>query len=157
MMNPYCESALHQIKVAITTIVEMINKLEESDLQKRPTSNKHSIGELLEHIALICKADALIADGASQEEMSTFYANISYENLNEIKGALLGNYQLLEDKFMAFTEDDLQQEITSFWGVTYTRFEWLLEIIAHIYHHRGQLHAMLVHCYGKDPKVSLFE
>lgn len=157
MMNPYCQSALHQIKIAVIRIVEMIDRLEESDLQKRPTSNKHSIGELLAHIALICKADALIAEGASEEEMDIFYASMSYESLTEIKIALQANYQLLEDKFMAFTEDDLQQEITSFWGVTYTRFEWLLEIIAHIYHHRGQLHAMLVHCYGKDPKVSMFE
>lgn len=156
-MNPYCQGALHQIKIAVTTIVEMIDKLEESNLSKRPTSNKHSIGELLEHIALICKADGLIAEGTSQEEMSTFYASVAYENLNEIKVALQVNCQFLEEKFMAFTEGELQQEITSFWGVTYTRFEWLLEIIAHIYHHRGQLHAMLVHCYGKDPKVSMFE
>ena len=157
MMNPYCQSALHQIKIAVSTIIEMIDKLEESDLPKRPTPNKHSIGELLEHIALICKADALIAEGASQEEMSAFYSSVVYENLDEIKVALQANYQLLEDKFMEFTEGELQQEITSFWGVTYTRFEWLLEIIAHIYHHRGQLHAMLVHCYRKDPEISLFE
>lgn len=157
MMNTYCQHALHQIKVAVTTVVEMIDKLEESDLQKRPTPNKHSIGELLAHIALICKADSLIADSASQEEMSTFYSSVAYENLDEIKVALEENYQLLEDKFMGFTEGELQQEITSFWGVTYTRFEWLLEIIAHIYHHRGQFHAMLVHCYDQNPEVSLFE
>ena len=157
MMNTYCQSALNQIKVAVMTIIEMIDKLEESDLQKRPTANKHSIGELLEHLALICKADALISDGLSQEEMTAFYSSISYGNINEMKIALQANYQLLEDMFMKFTEEELRKETTSFWGVTYTRFEWLLEIVAHIYHHRGQLHAMLVHCYEKDPKVPLFE
>ena len=157
MVNTYCQSALNQIKIAVMSIVKMIDKLEESDLQKRPTANKHSIGELLEHIALICKADSLISDGASQEEMTAFYSSISYESLNDIKVGLHTNYQLLEENFMKFTEDELRKEITSFWGVTYTRFEWLLEIVAHIYHHRGQLHAMLVHCCGKDPKVSLFE
>lgn len=156
-MNTYCQRALNQIKVAITTIVEMIDQLEESDLQKRPTPNKHSIGELLEHIALICKADALISDGASQEEMTAFYSSISYGKLSDIKAGLHKNYQLLEEKFMKFTEDELQKETTSFWGVTYTRFEWLLEIVSHIYHHRGQLHSMLVHCYEKDPKVQMFE
>ena len=135
----------------------MIDKLEESDLEKRPTPNKHSIGELLEHMALICKADSLISDGVSQEEMTAFYSSVSYENINDIKIDLQTNYQLLEEKFMKFTENELQKETTSFWGVTYTRFEWLLEIVAHIYHHRGQLHAMLVHCYEKDPKVPLFE
>lgn len=45
----------------------------------------------------------------------------------------------------------------SYWEVTYSRYEWLLEIVAHIYHHRGQLHAILVHSYGLDLKGSLFE
>ena len=156
-MNKYCKSALHQIKVAVTTIVEMIEKLEENDLQKRPTPSKHSIGELLEHIAIICVADSLISDGASLEKMNKFYLSISYKSLNEIKEALINNHQFLEDKFMNFTEVELQEEISSYWGVTYSRYEWLLEIVAHIYHHRGQLHSMLVHCYGIDPKTPLFE
>ncbi|MGE6614224.1 DinB family protein [Peribacillus sp. NPDC076916] len=156
-MNTYCKSALHQIKVAVTTIVEMIEKLAENDLQKRPTPNKHSIGELLEHIAIICEADSLISDGASQDKMNKFYSNVSYKSLNEMKEALIKNHQFLEDKFMNFTEIELQEEITSYWGVTYSRYEWLLEIVAHVYHHRGQLHSMLVHCYGIDPKVPLFE
>lgn len=157
IMNTYCQSALNQIKIAVMSIVKMIDKLEESDLQKRPTANKHSIGELLEHITLMCKADSLISDGASQEEMTTFYSSISYENLNDLQVGLHTNYQLLEEKFLKFTEYELQKKTTSFWGVTYTRFEWLLEIVAHIYHHRGQLHAMLVHYCEKDPKVPLFE
>lgn len=156
-MNKYCKSALHQIKVAVTTIVEIIEKLEESDLLKRPTPNKHSLGELLEHISIICKADLLILDGASQDLLNQFYASISYKSLDEMKEALINNHQFLEDKFMKYTEVELHEEISSYWGVTYSRYEWLLEIVAHIYHHRGQLHSMLVHCYGLDPKIPLFE
>ncbi|MFY0804718.1 DinB family protein [Peribacillus frigoritolerans] len=156
-MNTYCKSALNQIKVAVRTIVEMIEKLEENDLQKRPTPNKYSIGELLEHIAIICEADSLISDGASQDRMNKFYSSVSYKSLYEMKEALIKNHQFLEDKYMIFTEVELQEEITSYWGVTYSRYEWLLEIVAHVYHHRGQLHSMLVHCYGKDLKVPLFE
>lgn len=156
-MNHYCKSTLHHINVAISSIVNMLEILEESDLQKRPTEHKHSIGELLEHISIICYADLLISNGATQDEMKDYYSSISLKNIFDIKVALIKNYQLLEDKYMNYTNDELQQKITSFWGVTYTRYEWLVEILAHIYHHRGQLHAMLVHCCGKDPKVPLFE
>ncbi|MFJ7406848.1 MULTISPECIES: DinB family protein [unclassified Lysinibacillus] len=156
-MSIYCKSALHQIKVAVTTIVQMIEKLAEQELHKRPTPNKHSIGELVEHIAMICEADALIADGTSKEKMDEYYARVSYNNLADMKEGLIKNYHFLEDKFMNYTEKELQEEVTSYWGVTYSRYEWLLEIVAHVYHHRGQLHAMLVHCYGIDLKVSLFE
>ncbi|MBE1553033.1 DinB family protein [Sporosarcina limicola] len=156
-MNIYCKAALHQINIAVKSIIEIIDKLEDSDLQKRPTPTKHSIGELLEHITMICRADSLIADGASKEEMHTFYTSASLNTLDEMKEALLNNYQLLEDKYEQFTEDELQQVTTSYWGITYTYYEWLLEIISHLYHHRGQLHAILIHCYAKDPKVPLFE
>ncbi|WP_223067289.1 DinB family protein [Paenibacillus caui] len=156
-MNIYCSSALHQIQVAVHTTIEMMDKLKDDDLQKRPTPGKHSIRELLEHISIICKADALIADGASEESMSNFYAHISLKTLNEIKENLANNYQFLVSKYAQFTDEELEQDITSYWGVTYTRYEWLLEIVSHLYHHRGQLHAMLVHCCSLDPRVPLFE
>lgn len=156
-MSSYCKSALNQIKIALTTTAKIIDKLEDADLQKRPSSNKHSIGELLEHIAMICKADLLISNGATQEEMNEFYSSVSYKDLKNIKDALVINYQSLKESYMKFTEAELQESISSYWGVTYTRYEWLLEILSHVYHHRGQLHAILVHCYGKDPNILLFE
>ena len=156
-MSTNCKSALNQIEFALKTTAEIIDTLEDVDLQKRPSYNKRSIGELLEHIAIICKADLLISNGATQEEMNEFYAGISYKDFKEIKEALVVNYNSLKEKYMKYTETELHESITSYWGVTYTRFEWLLEILSHVYHHRGQLHSMIVHCYGKDPNILLFE
>lgn len=150
-------STLNQIKLALTTTIKIIDQLEEDDLPKRPSPHKHSIGELLIHIATICSADLLISSGTSQEEMNTFYSTVSYENLNEIKYAILHHFQRLEEVYMDYTEAELQQCVTSYWGLSYTRYEWLLEILTHVYHHRGQLHAILVHTYGKDPGISMFE
>ncbi|MGE7020980.1 DinB family protein [Solibacillus cecembensis] len=149
-MNIYCKSALHQISFAVMTIVEMIEKLAEHDFQKRPSVGKHSLGELLEHIAIICEADLLISDRATQVEMNKFYSSLSHKKPNEMKDTLLKNYLSLEDKYLNYTEVDLRERIISYWGVTYSRYEWLLEILAQVYHHRGQLHTMLVHCYVID-------
>ncbi|MBD8842007.1 MULTISPECIES: hypothetical protein [Paenibacillus] len=55
------------------------------------------------------------------------------------------------------TEDELLREKTVFWGGVHSRFEWLLDTQAHFYHHRGQLHAMLVHVLKREPNVQLFE
>ncbi|MBD3108055.1 DinB family protein [Bacillus sp. AGMB 02131] len=152
-----CESVLHQIEVAVKTIIEIINKLEVDDLQKRPTFNKQSIGELLEHIAVICEADWHISNGATQEEMEKFYSNVSYKTLESIEDGLITNFRLLKNNYMNLSDTELLSQTTSFWGLAFTRYEWLLEILAHVYHHRGQLHAMLVHCYKKDPKILMFE
>lgn len=152
-----CESVLHQIEVAVKTLIKIVSQLEETDLQKRPTPHKQSIGELLEHIAIICEADWRIANEATQEEMETFYANVSYKTVKSIEKGLMTNFQSLKNHYMKLSDTELLSRTTSYWGVTYTRYEWLLEILAHVYHHRGQVHAMLVHCYDKDPKISMFE
>lgn len=151
------ESVLHQIEVAIQTVIEIIDNIEEEDLQNRPTPNKHSIGELLEHIAVICEADWRISTEASEREMESFYSEVSYKTLSSIKDGLLFNFNSLKTNYMSLSEEELLIQTTSYWGVTYTRYEWLLEILAHVYHHRGQLHAILVHCYDKDPKILMFE
>lgn len=153
----YCQSVLHQIKFALTTTLRMIDTLDKADLQIRPTTNKQSIGEILEHISIICKADLLISNGATEAEMQDFYSTVSFKTKTEIEEALLKNYHALEEHYLNLTETELQQPVSSYWGTTYTKYEWLLEILAHVYHHRGQLHAMLVHSIGKDPNIVLFK
>ncbi|MDQ0226065.1 damage-inducible protein DinB [Bacillus sp. 7586-K] len=153
----YYVSVIHQIEVAVNTIIKIIDNLSEEDLQKRPTPNKHSIGELLEHLVVICEADWRIANEASKEDMEDFYSEVSYNSLESIKEGLLINLKALKSNCRKLTEEELLTETTSYWGLTYSRYEWLLEILAHVYHHRGQLHAMLVHCYDQDPGISMFE
>jgi uncharacterized damage-inducible protein DinB len=155
-VNPYCKSALHQIQVCIETLVKMVNQLEEKDLHARPAPDKHSVGELLEHIALICEADWRISNEASQDDMEAFYSSVSYKDLQSIREALPEHFESLCSNYMNLSEKALLTETTSHWGVTYTRYEWLLQIVAHMYHHRGQLHTMLVHC-GRDPGLLMFE
>ncbi|WP_405171159.1 hypothetical protein MHI12_30025 [Paenibacillus sp. FSL H8-0280] len=55
------------------------------------------------------------------------------------------------------TEDELLREMTAFWGGVHSRFEWLLDTKVHLYHNRGQLHAVLVHVLKQEPNVQLFE
>lgn len=156
-MNAYVKATLNQISKAVHSIVDMMDKLEPVDLDVQPTENKYSIRQLLAHISLICQADLLIADEASEEQMSNFYSSNPLQNTFVMKEALLANFALLENRYLHYTEEELMKPTASYWGISYTRFEWLLEISSHLYHHRGQLHAMLVHCVGKDPKVALFE
>lgn len=156
-MNTYTTSALNQIEIALNTTIEIIDALEESDLQKRLSVNKRSLGELLEHIAVICKADFLISNGATQEEMNDYYSSISLKSVKDVKEAIVDNYHFLKDNYMNLTETQLHELSTSYWGTTYTKYEWLIEIVAHVYHHRAQLHTMLVHGYGKELNILLFE
>ncbi|MEO4052539.1 DinB family protein [Solibacillus sp. CAU 1738] len=157
-MNSYCQNTLHQIEVAVQSIVQLIEQIEEQDLLKRPTPSKFSVGELLLHIVTIPKADLLIANNISEEQLSKFYEKQTYIlTKQQLKYALLANYNELRAAYENYSEIELLELIPAYWGVTYTRYEWLIEIVAHLYHHRGQLHAMLTHCYNMKLEVALFE
>ncbi|MCA1024180.1 DUF664 domain-containing protein [Halobacillus litoralis] len=156
-MNMYCQSAFHQLEVVIASLSEIIGQLTEEDMQLRPTRGKYSIGELLAHIATIPAADGYITEGASKEKMERFYETVNMKSKDEILDHLFHNFAQLKAQFEYYTEEELQEETTSWWDVRYTRYEWLVQIVAHMYHHRGQLQAMLVHSYNKDLEVLLFE
>ncbi|QDP38978.1 DinB family protein [Radiobacillus deserti] len=156
-MNPIVQQALHQIKIAMDSSVKLVNMLTEEDLDVRPTKEKFSVGELAAHLAIICEADWYIANGVTAVEMDRFYKKVNPTTIQEIKQAFLHSYDVLEQGYLSFSEEVLQQQITSHWGVTYSRYEWLLEILAHVYHHRGQLHTTMVHILRKDPRIPLFE
>ncbi|GGF34181.1 hypothetical protein GCM10010954_36570 [Halobacillus andaensis] len=156
-MNMYCQSAFHQLEIVIASLSEILGQLKDEDLSFRPSDGKYSVGELLEHLAMIPAADARIAEGATEEEMKLLYDSVSLQTKEEISHALFEHFAQLKFQYEHYTEDHLFTEITSWWDVTYTRFEWLLEIVAHMYHHRGQLHAILVHTFKLDPEIMLFE
>lgn len=115
-MNPCCQSALHHIDVAIRSILEIMDGLDECDLPKRPTPGKFSVGELLEHLAMLPLADSIISDGASQEEMAAFYSRTSYSTSARIRQAFQDNYESLVQKYGSLTEAQLQEEVSSYWG-----------------------------------------
>ena len=157
-MNVYCKGVFKEMDLAINSIIKLIDTLDEGDLYVRPTEGKWSIGELLSHISVICKADFLIGAGATEEEMDQFYEEAEPEpNRKAIADALINNYSYLKNGIGKLTEEELLQEVTSFFGVVHSRYEWLLDTQAHLFHHRGQLHSMIVHILKLEPNVQLFE
>lgn len=156
-MIHYCMACLHQIEVALQKTLEMTKYLEDKDLELRPTATKLSVGELLSHIATICKSDYYISLGFTKEQMDVIYQDYEFETLAEIRREIEGNFSALKNSYLHYSEAELHEKVTSYWGVNYTRFEWLVEIVAHIYHHRGQLHSILTHVYKKEFNLRMFE
>lgn len=157
-MNVYCKGIINQMDMAVDSVVKLISTLSDEDLIIKPTAEKMSIGELLAHISVLCKADFLIGTGASEAELDHFYEEAEPKaNLKAIERALLTNYAFLKEGIAGLEEKELLRETTSFFGAVHSRFEWLLDTQAHFYHHRGQLHAMIVHVLKREPNVQLFE
>lgn len=157
-MNVYSKGILNQMDMAIDSVVKLMKMLNEEDLNIKPSAEKWSIGELLAHMAVICKADFLIGLGASEEELDRYYDEVKpKENLKSLTTTLIDNYTFFRESVAELDDEELLRETTSFFGIVHSRYEWLLDTQAHFYHHRGQLHAMIVHILKREPNVQLFE
>lgn len=157
-MNIYCAGIFKEMDLAVDSIYKLVDTLSEDDLYIRPTQGKWAIGELLTHISVLCKADFLIGAGASEEDLDLFYEKATPDiNRKAIKDALSKNYTFLKEGIEKLNETELLQETTSFFGAIHSRYEWLIDTQAHLFHHRGQLHALIVHVLKREPNVPLFE
>ena len=139
----YIKAALHQLEVAVASTSKMFACMAEPMLAERPFAGKRSIGELASHLSILVQADLLIMNGSSKAEMDRFYEVHAEGTLEGMEKALSEGVGKLADAFYSFSEEELAEPVDSYWGVSYTRYEWLLEVIAHFYHHRAQLHLML--------------
>jgi len=157
-MNVYSNGVIKQMELAVNSIIKLIDTISEEELNIRPTAGKWSIGELLSHISVLCKADFLIGAGASEEELDHFYVDSEPEATKlAIKEALINNFNYLKEGVTSLREEELLRETTSFFGVKHSRYEWLLDTQAHLFHHRAQLHSLIVHVLKCEPNVQLFE
>ena len=109
-------------------------------------------------MSVLCKADFLIGIGASEEDLDIFYEKATPDtNRKAIKDALIRNYAFLKEGIGKLYDAELLQETTSFFDIVHSRYEWLLDTKAHLFHHRGQLHAVIVDLLKREPNVQLFE
>ncbi|QOV12191.1 DinB family protein [Viridibacillus arvi] len=153
-MNTYLQNTFHQIQITINSIKALIEIIDESDFQIAPIEGKRTVGELVSHVAIICKADLQIIGQASMEKMDAFYELNAVNSKKEMLKQLNEGYEELVCYYESLP--DIFNNATSYWGTTYSHFEWLLEILAHLNHHRAQLH-LYITLLGKEPAVRLFE
>ncbi|WP_088013877.1 DinB family protein [Gottfriedia acidiceleris] len=151
----YIENVFQQLSLCVKSVLEMMDLINEEDLNFRPVDDKKSIGEVVQHLCELIGADMEIMRGASKEKMVQYYTLVKCKSIVEMKSMLQKNLHELKDFYFNMNEEDLVEETTSYWGLQYSRFEWLLEILVHFTHHRAQLHMLLVQKKG-DINIALF-
>lgn len=119
----FVQAVLHQLEIAVETSIEMLNQLTELDLQSKPIQNRRSLFEMFAHLSLICHADLLILNEATQKELHTFYLEHTPKTIVQMQQTMLRGYNLLSKTFLSYSNDELAKITTAYWGVSYSRFE----------------------------------
>ena len=113
----FVQSALHQLKVAIDTSIQMLNQYTENDLKIKPIESKRSLFEMCTHLALICHADLLILNGITEKELHTFYIEYTPETIAHMQETMLQGYDLLSKTFSSYSNEELAEIKTAYWGI----------------------------------------
>lgn len=81
----FVQSALHQLKVAVDTSIQMLDQYTEIDLKIAPIQSKRSLFEMYAHLSLICHADLLILNGSTEKSCILSIKNKHPKQLRKCK------------------------------------------------------------------------
>ncbi|MED1862571.1 DinB family protein [Fictibacillus nanhaiensis] len=139
------ETLLEELYVVVRTTSQLLKKADPSVYDFRPVENMRTFLELANHLVQIPHIDLAILQEKSEQEIRQLEKKLSAENVTELTHVLEEGYHLTKSYFLSLSEEDfLKKETKAFYAEKgATQAKWLVEIVTHSYHHRGQLFTYL--------------
>lgn len=146
-----------ELTLITNTTAGLIRKISAEDWTYQPRENMRSLLELVQHLVAIPAVDLLILQEKSREEVNSLEAVFAQDRDPE---SLINRMTKDLDKLKAYMEalsdeDFLFKKTTPFYLPHGTeQAKWLIEIVTHAQHHRGQLFTYLK---TKGYEVNMFD
>ena len=146
-----------ELTLITNTTAGLIRKISAEDWTYQPHENMRSLLELVQHLVAIPAVDLLILQEKSREEVNSLEAVFAHDRDPE---SLINRMTQDLDKLKAYMEalsdeDFLYKKTTPFYLPHGTeQAKWLIEIVTHTQHHRGQLFTYLK---TKGYEVNMFD
>lgn len=146
-----------ELTLITNTTAGLIRKISAEDWTYQPRENMRSLLELVQHLVAIPAVDLLILQEKSREEVNSLEAVFAQDRDPE---SLISRMTQDLDKLKAYMEalsdeDFLYKKTTPFYLPHGTeQAKWLIEIVTHAQHHRGQLFTYLK---TKGYEVNMFD
>ncbi|MDH4617345.1 DinB family protein [Brevibacillus sp. AY1] len=146
-----------ELTLITNTTAGLIRKISAEDWTYQPRENMRSLLELVQHLVAIPAVDLLILQEKNQDEVRILEALFADDNDPE---SLINRMTQDLDKLKAYMEalsdeDFLYKKTTPFYLPHGTeQAKWLIEIVTHAQHHRGQLFTYLK---TKGYEVNMFD
>lgn len=151
------DAILRQLQYVEKTILSLFFKVDVHAWKIKKNDNIRSIFEICQHITTIPVADYLLSKSASHQEMEAFYKQHQLQKIEDMTSYFSQAMEQLYYQIIHMSFDEQYYATTSYWGVTYTKKEWILEILMHLTHHRAQLYFQLKEGGVPVSDIALFE
>ncbi|WP_211356397.1 DinB family protein [Psychrobacillus lasiicapitis] len=146
---------IKQLEYIAKTIEQLFQYVDVEIQHRQPIANKMSLWEVCVHLAQIPKADLLILEGYSEEQMANYYYVNTPVSIDNAKKLFLAGIQELICLCEKLTKEQLDKKFTTYWKSEYSTAEWLMQIVTHLAHHRAQLYQYLL-MLNRDVEIVLF-
>lgn len=135
-----------ELELIVRTSSALMDKIKPEDLAYRPADNMRTLRELAEHLAAIPDVDLLILQEGTEEQVRALEAEFSKENgMQGLTERMRGGLARLRAYMDGLSDEAFLQRTTRpfYLEQASTQAKWLVEIVTHAQHHRGQLFTYL--------------
>lgn len=135
-----------ELELIVRTSCALMDKIKPEDLAYRPADNMRTLRELAEHLAAVPDVDLLILQEGTEEQVRALEAEFSKENgMQGLTERMRGGLARLRAYMDGLSDEAFLQRKTRPFYLEHasTQAKWLVEIVTHAQHHRGQLFTYL--------------
>ena len=138
------EHLIHQLRAVAGTSAHLLGLCPRDRLEHRPGEGMRSLGELADHFAAQPLVDLATLQGSSAEVAETIEETLHSGRPGERVEIFERGIRAAVEYFESMPEKEFETKATrAHYGAANTQDVWLLELIGHVYHHRGQLYVYL--------------
>jgi uncharacterized damage-inducible protein DinB len=138
------EDLLFRLKAVAASVLDLFEQCPRDQLHFRPADGMRDLLELGNHFASVPLVDLAIIQGSPGNVVETIEDTLHGAGPTDWIEIFDRGVKAAEEYFERLTEEDFETKTTrAHYGPAEPQCVWLLELINHVYHHRGQLYVYL--------------
>ena len=138
------EQLLHQLSVVTQSVTDLFHLTPIHRLDYRPAPGVRSLLELGNHFAAVPLVDLAILQGNPHQVTETIEDTLHGAGPVDWIEIFERGSRAVAEYFERMSEEEFETKLTrAHYSTANEQSVWLLEVICHIYHHRGQFYAYL--------------
>jgi uncharacterized damage-inducible protein DinB len=123
--------------------IETINKFTDQDLAFNAFEGGYSVGEIIHHIAQEEFGEIQYGLTYKLDNFPSHFGDEDYKTIDSLQELLSNTHDETLDYLRSLTDSELKDEFEAQWGERKPLVDFVIHVIEHEIHHRGELSLIL--------------
>ena len=124
-------------------LIDTVDRFADEDLTYTPVENGYSVGQIILHIAQEEYGEIQYGLTREIDEFPPQFREDEYRTIQATKALLASVHSETVTYLETLDDDELENEFEAQWGETRPLIDFIVHVIAHEIHHRGELSLIL--------------